>query len=100
MRPKSGWKKAQTLLNLKGLIFRGSMFNFGKKKLLADISANIVQFSEDAIIAIDRYHNIVMFNEGAQRIFGYEPNEVMGEHLNLLLPERFHLQHDLMVEEF
>ena len=55
---------------------------------------------EDAIVAIDSNHNITLFNEGAQRIFGFAPNEVLGEHLNLLLPERFHLQHDLMIEEF
>ena len=76
------------------------MFSFGKKKRLSDICSNIVEQFEDAIVAIDSNHNITLFNEGAQRIFGFAPNEVLGEHLNLLLPERFHLQHDLMIEEF
>ena len=76
------------------------MFGFGKEKRLSEICSSVVQHSEDAIVAIDWHHNIVLYNEGAQRIFGYMPEEVMGRHLNVLLPERFHLQHDLMVDEF
>jgi PAS domain S-box-containing protein len=76
------------------------MFNFGKNKQLSDISRNIVENFEDGIVAIDSHHNIVLFNEGAQKVFGYAPDEVIGQHLNILLPDRFHLQHDLMIEEF
>jgi len=76
------------------------MFGFGKKKQMSDICSTIVERFEDAIVAIDGNHNITLFNEGAQRIFGFTPDEVLGKHLNLLLPERFHLQHDLMIEEF
>jgi diguanylate cyclase (GGDEF)-like protein/PAS domain S-box-containing protein len=76
------------------------LFNFGKKKVLSDICTSIVECAEDGILAIDRYHNIILFNEGAARIFGYAKDEIIGQHLNVLLPERFHLQHDLMIEEF
>jgi diguanylate cyclase (GGDEF)-like protein/PAS domain S-box-containing protein len=76
------------------------MFIFGKKKLLSDLCTSVVTSLEDGVVAIDKDHRIVLFNEGAQRIFGYAPEEVVGQHLNVLLPERFHLQHDLMVEEF
>lgn len=76
------------------------MFSFGKNKQLADISRSIVENFEDGIVAIDSHHSIVLFNEGAQKIFGYTAEEVVGRHLNILLPERFHLQHDLMIEEF
>ena len=76
------------------------MFGFGKNRLLSNICSNIVDRFEDAIVAIDGHHDIILFNEGAQRIFGYTQEEVVGWHLNMLLPERFHLQHDLMIEEF
>src|ERR1700744_5243004 len=76
------------------------MLSFGKKKHLSDICSTIVEQFEDAVVAIDSHHNITLFNEGAQRIFGFAVDEVLGKHLNLLLPERFHLQHDLMIEEF
>jgi diguanylate cyclase (GGDEF)-like protein/PAS domain S-box-containing protein len=76
------------------------MISFGKKKQLSDLCSNIVERFEDAVIAIDGRHNLTLFNEGAQRIFGFTPGEVLGKHLNLLLPERFHLQHDLLIDEF
>jgi diguanylate cyclase (GGDEF)-like protein/PAS domain S-box-containing protein len=76
------------------------MFGFGKNKMLSDVCSNIVEQFEDAVVAIDSHHNITLFNEGAQRTFGYAPNEILGKHLNLLLPDRFHLQHDLMIDEF
>lgn len=76
------------------------MFGFGKNNLLSSLCSHIVERLEDGIVAIDNHHNIILFNEGAQRIFGYTQDDVMGRHLNILVPERFHLQHDVMIEEF
>lgn len=76
------------------------MFGFVKNKLIASISTRVVESLEDAVVGIDRYHNIILYNEGARRIFGHTAEEAMGQHLNILLPERFHLQHDLMIDEF
>ncbi len=76
------------------------MIIFGKRAKLADISSKIVAYAEDAIVAIDNDHNIILFNAAAERIFGYERDEVIGMHLDILLPERFHLQHDLLIQEF
>jgi diguanylate cyclase (GGDEF)-like protein/PAS domain S-box-containing protein len=76
------------------------LFLTGKKSKLARISAKIVELAEDAIIVIDSSHVIVSFNKGAEKIFGYTPKEVEGERLDILLPERFQLQHDVMIDEF
>jgi PAS domain S-box-containing protein len=52
-----------------------------------DISfADIVKVAHDAIIAIDESHNIIYFNQGAERIFGYNTLEIIGKPLTLLLP--------------
>ena len=72
----------------------------GKKARIADMCSRIVSHADDGIVAIDKNQKIILFNEGAERIFGYQPEEVLGEHLNVLIPERFHLQHELHVEEF
>lgn len=76
------------------------MVLFGKKEKMAALCSQIVARADDAIIAIDRNHDIVLFNAGAEKIFGYGVDEVMGERLDMLLPERFHIQHDMMVQEF
>ena len=76
------------------------MFLTGKKARMAAISAQIVNLAEDAVVIIDATHVIISFNTGAERMFGYGPKEVIGERLDILLPERFQLQHDVMVDEF
>lgn len=48
--------------------------------------ARIVRFSEDAIISKTLDGIITSWNEGAQRIFGYEAGEVLGRHISLLFP--------------
>ncbi|HCS23956.1 MAG TPA: sensor domain-containing diguanylate cyclase [Alphaproteobacteria bacterium] len=76
------------------------MFLFGKKARIADLCRQIALHAEEAVVIIDRNSEIVFFNEGAERIFGYAANEITGQKLDTLLPERFHIQHDMMIHEF
>ncbi|MBU1740434.1 MAG: PAS domain S-box protein [Proteobacteria bacterium] len=49
---------------------------------------NIINSSVDGIIAADRQGNIIIFNEGAQRILGYGADEVVGKmHITQIYPE-------------
>jgi two-component system, sensor histidine kinase and response regulator len=41
----------------------------------------------DAIVTIDRKGHIQQWSSGAQRIFGYAPQEIVGENLTALMPE-------------
>ena len=49
--------------------------------------AAIVESSNDAIIGTDLNAIIVSWNGGAERIFGYKAEEVVGKHASLLAPE-------------
>ncbi len=47
---------------------------------------NVINITHEAIIATDVNQNIILFNNGAERIFGYKATEVLGKHLDILLP--------------
>lgn len=46
----------------------------------------ILDTATDAIISIDENHRIILFNNAAQRIFGYSGQEVVGKDLDTIIP--------------
>ncbi len=47
----------------------------------------------DGIITIDEQGVVASFNPGAARIFGYKPEEVIGQNISILMPEPDSSQH-------
>ncbi|MBN9682691.1 MULTISPECIES: sensor histidine kinase [unclassified Corallococcus] len=60
----------------------------------------IVTHAADAIISIDAEQRIVLFNASAERIFGYSGQEVLGQPLDILLPEQLRAVHAAHVRRF
>jgi PAS domain S-box-containing protein len=48
---------------------------------------SIAESSPDAVISTDHNNNIIFWNQGAERIFGYLSDEVMGQPAFMLIPE-------------
>lgn len=71
----------------------------GKKNKIGQLCAEIVTQSDDAVVIVDNTHRIVLFNHGAEVMFGYPEKETRGERLDLLMPERFQLQNEAILEE-
>ena len=54
---------------------------------------SITQSAKDAIITADQQGNIISWNKGAERIFGYSEQEILGKPLTVVIPERFRAAH-------
>jgi PAS domain S-box-containing protein len=54
----------------------------------------ILNTAVDGIIVIDARGRIETFNQGAERLFGYPAEEVIGRNVSLLMPSPDHEQHD------
>jgi len=58
--------------------------------------ARILEISADAVVSVDRQMQINLFNQGAEKMFGYSQRDILGQRLDILIPERFreiHRQH-------
>jgi PAS domain S-box-containing protein len=62
--------------------------------------AGILEIADDAIISVDADQKIILFNQGAERIFGWTAAEAIGQSLSLLLPEAFVAPHSHLVSNF
>ena len=56
---------------------------------------SVAQSANDAIISADSHGRIISWNRGAQIMFGFTEEEVMGMPLTLLIPERYRAAHQL-----
>ena len=62
--------------------------------------AGILEISADAIISVDEHQRIKLYNQGAEKMFGYPAQEVLGQSLGILLPARMRAAHAQHVSQF
>jgi PAS domain S-box-containing protein len=62
--------------------------------------AGILDIASDAIISIDANQHITLFNRAAEKVFGYTAEEILGQSLDLLLPQRFAALHHRHISNF
>lgn len=67
---------------------------------LEAIHLKVVEASPDAKIVIDSDGKVVVFNQQAEFMFGYDRSEVLGKAIEMLLPEELREQHRLHRDGF
>jgi two-component system sensor kinase FixL len=55
---------------------------------------SILETVPDAMVVIDEAGRIQSFSAAAERLFGYENTEVLGQNVSILMPEPYRTQHD------
>lgn len=62
--------------------------------------SEILAIAVDGIVVADERQTIALFNRGAELMFGYTAAEVVGQPLDILIPERFRANHGPLVAGF
>ena len=60
----------------------------------------LFEAASEGIIVVDYTQHIVAANVAAENMFGYEKGELNNQHLNLLIPTKYHGNHDKHFESF
>ena len=60
----------------------------------------ILNMTVDGVIVIDARGQIEAFNRGAQDLFGYPAEEVLGRNVSILMPSPHHEQHDAYLQRY
>lgn len=55
---------------------------------------NIVEAAPTAMLIVNSRMDIVQVNKEFETLFGYDRNKIVGENLHMLIPERFHANHN------
>jgi len=64
------------------------------------ILSGVIDVMGDAVVAVDERHTIIVFNHGAERLFGYRAAEAFGQSLSILLPAESRQRHPALVSRF
>jgi len=70
------------------------------QRITHEILAEIVGIAADAVICMDELQHITFFNQGAEKIFGWTPEEIIGQRIEVLIPERYRAHHEQQVAGF
>jgi two-component system sensor kinase FixL len=71
----------------------GTLSDITSESLAQAQAEAILDTTVDAIIIIDEEGRIESFNQAATGLFGYQPEEVMGKDVNVLMPDPYRTQH-------
>lgn len=91
---RSRWRDAR------GALKKTLAVQAGLPETLEDILNSILNISSEGIIVADQDMRILLFSKGAEVIFGYSAPEVLGRHIELLIPQDRRAAHQQRVQSF
>ena len=61
---------------------------------------NLIETAQDAIIRIDEFETVNIWNKSAEKIFGYTKDEIIGKSVFIIIPERYRGKHKEGLQRF
>lgn len=78
-----------------GIMVLSVIVDISERKRLEQRFRQVVQEAPNAMVMTNKQGLIMLFNRQAEKTFGYQQQEVIGQALEVLVPERFRQAHSL-----
>ena len=76
-----------------GTLVSSAIRDITERKRAEDKFRGLLEAAPDAMVIVNRYGTIVLVNAQAETVFGYPRNELLGQTVEKLVPERFRRKH-------